>query len=101
MSLLLPVTCVLSHVPLFVTPCTVAHQAPLSMGILQARILKWVAMPSSREDYWNGLLFPTPGDLPDPGFEPESSALAGGFFTTGNTLEALPVKELSKTYSGT
>ena len=37
-----------SHVWLFVTPRTVAHQAPLSMGILQARILEWVAMPSSR-----------------------------------------------------
>ena len=38
----------LSHVWLFVTPWTVAHQDPLSMGILQARILEWVAMPSSR-----------------------------------------------------
>ena len=38
----------LSHVPLFVTPWTVAHQAPLSLGILQRRILEWVAMPSSR-----------------------------------------------------
>ena len=38
----------LSHVRLFATPWTVAHQAPLSMGILQARILEWVAMPSSK-----------------------------------------------------
>ena len=38
----------LGCVQLFVTPWTVAHQAPLSMGILQARILEWVAMPSSR-----------------------------------------------------
>ena len=38
----------LSCVRLFVTPRTVARQAPLSMGILQARILEWVAMPSSR-----------------------------------------------------
>ena len=38
----------LSHVYLFETLWTVAHQAPLSMGILQARILKWVTMPSSR-----------------------------------------------------
>ena len=71
------------------------------MGILQARILEWVAMPSSREDDWSRLPFPTQGDLPDPGFEPESSALAGGFFTNGTTLEALSVKELSKTYSRT
>ena len=41
---------VLSHsVQLFETPWIVAHQAPLSMGILQARILKWVAMPSITE----------------------------------------------------
>ena len=38
----------LSRVCLFVTPWTVACQAPLSMGILQARILEWIAMPSSR-----------------------------------------------------
>ena len=38
-----------SHVWLFVTPWTVAHQAPLSMGILQATILEWVAVPSSRD----------------------------------------------------
>ena len=41
------------------TPWTVAHQAPLSMGILQARILEWVAISSS-------------GDLPNPGIEPAS-----------------------------
>ena len=50
---------VLSHVQLVVTPWTVAHQAPLSVGILQARIL-------------GGLPFPPPGDLPDPGMEPTS-----------------------------
>ena len=43
--------CLLSHVRLFATPWTVACQAPLSMGILQARILVWVAMPSSRSIY--------------------------------------------------
>ena len=62
----------LSHVHLFMTPWTVAHQAPLSM---------WI----SRQEYWSGLPFPSPGDLPDPGIEPESlvsPALAGGFFTT-------------------
>ena len=47
---------------LFETPRTEASQAPLSMGILQARILDWVAMPSS-------------GDLPNPGIEPKSPAL--------------------------
>ena len=38
----------LSCVRLFATPCAVTHQAPLSMAILQARMLEWVAMPSSR-----------------------------------------------------
>ena len=40
-----------------------------------------------RQEYWSGLLFPSPGDLPDPGIKPESPALAGRFFTT-----ALPGK---------
>ena len=42
-------------------------------------------MAFSKQECWNGFPFPTPGDLPDPGIEPESpvaSALAGGFFTT-------------------
>ena len=52
-----------------VTPWTVASQVPLSMGF-------------SRQEYWNGLLFPSLGDLPNPGFESVSPALAGGFFTT-------------------
>ena len=59
----------LSRVRLFVTPWTVARQAPLSMG------LSW-------QEYWSGLPFPSPGDLPDPGIGPVSPALAGGFFTT-------------------
>ena len=45
--------CVLSQVQLFSTPRTVAHQAPLSMGILQARILEWVAKPFSRGSFWS------------------------------------------------
>ena len=60
-----------------VTPWTVARQAPLSMGF-----------PSQK--YWNGLPFPSPGNLPNPGIEATSlvsPALAGGFFTT-----APPVK---------
>ena len=39
-------------------------------------------MGFSRQEYWSGLPFPSPGDLPDPGIEPVSPALAGGFFTT-------------------
>ena len=52
----------LSHVRLFVTPWTVAHQAPPSMEF-------------SRQEYWSGLPFPSPGDLPNPGIEPGSPAL--------------------------
>ena len=59
----------LSHVRLFATPWTIAHQAPLSMGF-------------SRQEYWSRLPFPSPGDLPDPGIKPASPALACGFFTT-------------------
>ena len=59
----------LSHVQLFGTPWTVAHQAPLSLGF-------------SRQEYWSGLPFPSPGDLPNPGIEPGFPALAGMFFTT-------------------
>ena len=59
----------LGHVQHFVTPWTVTHQVPLSMGL-------------SEKEYWSGLPFPPPGDLPDPGIEPESPGLAGGFFTT-------------------
>ena len=47
----------LSHVQLFATPWTVAYQASLSMGF-------------SRQEYWSGLPFPSPGDLPDPGIKP-------------------------------
>ena len=61
--------CVLSHIQLFVTSWTIACQAPLSMGILQARILEWVAMPSSRGS-------PHPRDQTQP------SHFTGGFFTT-------------------
>ena len=39
-------------------------------------------MEFSSEEYWSGLPFPSPGDLPDPGIQHASPALAGGFFTT-------------------
>ena len=48
-------------------------------------------MGFSRQEYWSGLSFPPPGDRPDPGIESASltsPALAGGFFTTGDTQEA-------------
>ena len=66
-----------SRVQLFVTPWTVARQAPLSLGF-------------SRQEYWRGLPFPSPGHLPYPGIKPTfptSPALAGRFFTTSTIWE--------------
>ena len=59
----------LSHVRLFVTPWTAAHQAPPSLGF-------------SRQEYWSGLPFPSPGDLPDPGIESRSPALEADALTS-------------------
>ena len=59
--------CVFSRVWLFVTPWTVARQAPRSMGF-------------PRQEHWSGLPFPPSEDLPNSGTEPESPALAGEFF---------------------
>ena len=58
----------LSRVRLFATPWTVAYQAPPSMGF-------------SRQEYWRGLPFPSPGDLPNPGIESGSPALQADTFT--------------------
>ena len=78
--------CALSHVLLYVIPWTVATpQAPLSIEF-------------SRQEYWSGLPFPTPGDFPDPGIYltcvsvfPE---LAGRFFTTAVVVRKIETKEL-------
>ena len=59
----------LSRVRLFVIPWTVAHQAPPSLGF-------------SRQEYWSGLPFLSPGDLPDPGIEPRSPALQADTLTS-------------------
>ena len=59
----------LSRVQLFAIPWTVAHQAPLSMGF-------------SRQEYWSGLSFPSPGGLPNPGMEPRSPALQADALTS-------------------
>ena len=68
-----------SRVQLCAIPWTVTHHAPLSMGF-------------SRQEYWSGLPCCPPGDTPDPGIQAVplmSPALAGGFFTTSATWEAL------------
>ena len=68
-SYMTPCACVFSRVWPVGTPWTVAHRALLSIGF-------------SRQEYWSGLTCLSPGDFPDPGTEPESPVLAGGFFTT-------------------
>ena len=68
------------------TPWTVAHQVPLSMGF-------------SRQKYWSGFPFPSPGDLPNPGTKPRSltsPALAGEFFMTSATWKSA---EYAQTFS--
>ena len=64
----------LSRVQFCVTPWTIAHQAPLTMEL-------------SRPEYWRGLPFPSPGDLPNPGIEPTSLA---SFALAGGCLPAVP-----------
>ena len=64
-----------SCVWLFAAPWTVAHQAPLSMGF-------------SKQEYWSGLPFPSPGDLPDPGIQTQVSCIAGRCFNRWTTREA-------------
>ena len=66
-----------SHVWLFVTPWTVAHQAPLSMEF-------------SSQEYWSGLPFPSPGDLPVPGIKPRSPTFQA---------DSLPTKPAGEIYA--
>ena len=71
-----------SRSQLCVTPWTAARQAPLSIEF-------------SRQEYWSGLPFPTPGNLPDPGIKPASLvsiALTGGFFTIKPPGKPLPLR---------
>ena len=67
--------CLVAQSCLFVIPRTAACQAPLPMGF-------------PRQEYWSGLPFPSPGNLPDQGIKPTSSALANGLFTNWATREA-------------
>ena len=83
--LIVVVVQLLDQVQLFVTPWTVVHQAPLSMGF-------------PRQEYWSGLPFPSPGDLPGPGIEPIFPTLTSEFFTTeppGKTLTFILYQSIS------
>ena len=70
----------LSHIRFFVTPWTIAHQAPLSMGF-------------SRQEYWSGLPFPSPGNLPNPGLN-LCLLHCGRFFTVWVIREAPQIREI-------
>ena len=78
----------LSRVGLFATPWTVTYQAPRSMGF-------------SRQEYWSGLPFPSPGDLPNPGIEPGSPALQTDALPSEplGKLEPIPNSSLISLYS--
>ena len=83
--------CTPSHIWLFVTPWTVTHQTPLSMGF-------------SRQEYWSGLPCPPPRGLPNLGIKPvslRSPALAGVFFTSSTTWKALEMAYMSLCALGT
>ena len=69
----------LSHVRLFVTLWTVVYQAPPPMGC-------------SRQEYWSGLPFPSPGDLPDPGIEPGSPTVEADALTSEPPGKTIPKK---------
>ena len=75
----------LSHFWLFTTPWTVAHQTPLFMEF-------------SRQEYWSGMPFPSPGDLPDPGIKPKSPAF-GAVSLPPEPLEK-PLISVSSIYWG-
>ena len=68
----------LSRVRLFATPWTIAYEAPTSMG-------------SSRQEYWSGLPFPSPGDLPNPGIEPRSPSLQADALTSEPPGQTHPI----------
>ena len=68
----------LSRVQLFATPWATAHQALLSMGFF-------------RQEYWSGLPFTSPGDLPEPGIEPQSPALQADSLLSGRPEKPMRV----------
>ena len=78
----------LSHVPFFVTPWAIAYQAPPFMGF-------------SRQEYWSGLPFPSPEDLPDQGIKPRFPALQAEFYhlRVAQTAKNLPAVQETQVQS--
>ena len=79
----------LSHLRLFATPWTIAYQAPLFIGF-------------SRQEYWSGFPFPSPGDLPNPAIEPRSPALQanGGSIIKKEFSEEVTFQQRSESWEG-
>ena len=75
----LPKYCVLKRIPTFWDPMIYSHQIPLSMGFL-------------RQEYWSGLPFPSPGNLPDPGIEPKSLTLQTDSLPSEPPVKPIKVK---------
>ena len=84
--------CVCAHIfrqPGYITVCVYVCTRVLSPSVVSGSATPWIiacqtplSMGFPREEYWSGLPFHLPGDLPDPGIEPVSPALVGKFFTT-------------------
>ena len=77
-----------------VTSCCLVTQSCPTLWPRQAPL----SMEFSRQEYWSGLPFSSPGDLPNPGIEPESPALAGRFFTTELPRKSIEIMNIFKSY---
>ena len=91
-----------SHQVICYATCFVVVQS-LSLTLFQPHRLQplqaLLSMGFSRQEYWSGLPFPSPGDLPNPETEPESPALAGGFFTDEPSRKPMTCLQRSKIHS--
>ena len=76
--------------------CEVFSNSLQPHGLAQLICQALLSMEFSRQEYWSGLPFPTPGDLPEPGMEPASPALAGRFFTAKPPEKPLKDEYLSE-----
>ena len=76
-----PETCVITQIFIICYGCLVTQSCLLFCDPVDCSLQASLSIGLSRQEYWNGLPFPSPGHLPDPGINPRSPSLAGGFFT--------------------
>ena len=76
-----PETCVITQIFIICCGCLVTQACLLFCDPVDCSLQASLSIGLSRQEYWNGLPFPSPGHLPDPGINPRSPSLAGGFFT--------------------